>query len=116
MNLEEILLPGNSNNLVTGGLMIESILDLRIHEFFFIFIYFSIFLYFIKILIKKNYLYKNQIYFIVSYHYIFIISDYIYSLLYVNDVDTFFQFGYIFGQDQDHVFKSNNYLVILNHY
>ena len=99
----------------TGGLFVSNILDMRLHEFFFISIYFILFIFFVKFIIKSQKLNKNKVYFLISYHYFFIILAYIYSLLYVNDIDSFFQQAYLFN-DNDDIHMANNNMAIINHY
>ncbi len=116
LNLEQVLEPNISNNLVTGGLMTKNILDLRYYEFLFILIYFLAFIVFIKYFAKTQKVEKKKVYSLIAFHYIFIIFAYLYSLIFVNDTDTFFQYGYFFGKDVDHGFASNNYIVNLFYY
>ena len=114
LNLEEGLIPNSNTANRTGGLLFNNILDLRIYEFFFITIYLLIFIFFIKHFIKNYTKYKNQIYFLITYHFIFVIFAYIYSLLYVNDVDTFFQSGFLFEIARDDIHGANDNIIMLN--
>lgn len=115
LNLKQTFVSDNFNTPHTGGLIAKNILDMRLHEFFFISIYFIFFILFVKFIIKKQKLNKNKVYFLISYHYIFIILAYVYSLMYVNDVDSFFQTAYLFA-DNDDIYMANNYMVLINHY
>ena len=115
LNLKKVFVSDDFNLVHTGGLIIKNILDLRLHEFFFISFYFILFIFFIKFIIKIQKLDKNKVYFLLSYHYLFVILAYIYSLLYVNDIDTFFQLAYSFNDTEDH-FMANNNIVRINHY
>ena len=94
--------------------MVNNILDLRIHEFFFIIIYLFVFIFFVKYLTKNNTKYKNQLYILISYHFIFVILAYIYSLLYVNDTDSFFQSAFLFDNARYDIHGANDNIVILN--
>ena len=115
LNLEQIFVSDNLKIIDTGGLIVNNILDMRLHEFFFISIYFILFIFFVKFIIKSQKLNKNKVYFLISYHYFFIILAYIYSLLYVNDIDSFFQQAYLFN-DNDDIHTANNNMAIINHY
>ena len=117
INLNTLLSPIDvPDDFRTGGLMYESILDFRIHEFFFIGIYFLLFIFFIKKLINFEKLDKNEVYFIICYHYSFIILSFIYSLFNVNDTDSFFQSAYFFGETFQDIFHSNFNIVQLYHF
>ena len=112
LNLEQTLIP--NSNITSGGLLIRDILDLRIYEFFFITIYLIIFIFFVKYFAKKNIKYKNQIYFLITYHFIFVIFAHIYSLLYVNDIDTYFQSGFLFENIIWDFHPNNNFKILNN--
>ena len=115
LNLDQTFVADNLAIIETGGLLANNILDMRLHEFFFIFIYFILFIFFVKFIIKSQKLNKNKVYFLISYHYFFIILAYIYSLLYVNDTDSFFQQAYLF-YDNDDLYSGNNNMGLINHY
>jgi len=115
LNLEQIFVSDNLKIIDTGGLIVNNILDMRLHEFFFISIYFILFIFFVKFIIKSQKLNKNKVYFLISYHYFFIILAYVYSLLYVNDTDSFFQQAYLFNENDD-IQMANNNMSIINHY
>ena len=115
-NLNQIFFSNNPNTLpITGGLLFEDILNLRLYEIFFIIIYLMLFIFFIKIFLKKKIINKNKIYFLILYHYIFVILSYTYSLMYVNDLDTFFQYAYLFDAPDDNV-AANRVMVTFNLY
>ena len=115
LNLDKIFVSDNFVVVETGGLIINNILDMRLHEFFFISIYFILFIFLIKFFIKNQKLNKNKAYFLISYHYCFIILAYIYSLLYVNDTDSFFQQAYLFNNFDDQ-YIANNVMTFVNHF
>ncbi len=115
LNLKQTFVLDNFKMIHTGGLIVENILDMRLHEFFFISIYFILFIFFVKFIIKNQKLNKNKVFFLISYHYFFIILAYIYSLIYVNDTDSFFQQAYLFN-DSDDMHMANNNIVLINHY
>ena len=114
LNLSQSLEP-NSSHMRTGGLLLENIIDMRWHELIFICFYLIFFLYFLRYLISYLKLEKNKVYFLVSFHYVFIIFSYIYSLFNVNDVDTYFQHGYLFATGEDEVISANYYVAALNY-
>ncbi len=114
LNLEEGLVPNSDIANRTGGLLFNNILDLRFHEFFFIIIYLFVFIFFVKYFTKNNTKYKNQIYLLILYHFIFVILAYIYSLLYVNDTDSFFQSGFLFDNTRYDIHGANDNIVMLN--
>ena len=115
-NLNKIFFSNNPNTLpITGGLLFEDILNLRLYEIFFIIIYLMLFIFFIKIFLKKKIINKNKIYFLILYHYIFVILSYTYSLMYVNDLDTFFQYAYLFDVPDDNV-AANRVMATFNLY
>tara|TARA_Y100000816_G_scaffold291599_1_gene283453 strand:+ start:7400 stop:8620 length:1221 start_codon:yes stop_codon:yes gene_type:complete len=114
LNFNEISELARPYNLKTGGLMIENILDIRFHELLFILLYLFIFLYLINFFIKTQKLNKYKVYFIISYHFFFVIVAHIYSLTNVNDIDTFFQYGFV-GEMSD-VISANNALAKLNYF
>lgn len=115
-NLSEIFLSNSPNTLpITGGLFAENILNLRLYEIFFIIIYLTLFIFFIKIFLKKEKINKHKIYFLIFYHYIFVVLSYMYSLRYVNDLDTFFQYAYLFEID-DSALLPNKSMMIINLY
>ena len=112
LNLNTLLYPIDTpDDFRTGGLMHESILDFRIHEFLFIGLYFFLFIFFVKKIINTEKMNKYEVYFIISYHYIFIILSFLYSLLNVNDTDSFFQSAYFFGEVFQDNFHSNHNMV-----
>ena len=112
LNLNTLLSPIDApDDFRTGGLMYEAILDIRAHELFFIGIYFLVFIFFVKKLINSEKMNKHEIYFIISYHYLFIVLSFLYSLLNVNDTDSFFQSAYFFGETFKDQFHSNHNMV-----
>lgn len=115
LNLDQSFVIDKSILINTGGLLVNNILDMRLHEFFFISIYFIAFIFSVRFIIKSQNLNKNKVYFLITYHYIFIILAYIYSLLYVNDIDSFFQQAYLFGSRDDN-YMANNNMVVISHY
>ena len=115
LNLDQTFVSDNLVSVETGGLIVNNVLDMRLHEFFFISIYFIIFIFLVKFFIKSQKLNKNKVYFLISYHYCFIILAYIYSLLYVNDTDSFFQQAYLFN-DADDIYIANNTMALINHF
>lgn len=115
LNLKKTFVSDELSVANTGGLFLKNVLDLRLHEFFFIAVYFTLFIFFVKFIIKNQKLNKNKVYFLISYHYFFIILAYIYSLLNVNDIDTFFQQAYLFINVEDYI-KANNNMILINHY
>ena len=115
-NLSQIFLSNNPNKLpITGGLLFENILNLRLYEFFFIIIYLTLFIFFVKFFLKTEKINKHKIYFLIIYHYIFVILSYMYSLRYVNDFDTFFQHAYLFENFGDTV-SANNFMINISLY
>ncbi|MDB3890276.1 hypothetical protein N9337_06670 [Candidatus Pelagibacter sp.] len=115
-DLSQIFLSDNSSEITfTGGLILESILNIQFNELFFISIYFILFIIFMKFFIKKHNLNKNKVYFLISYHYIFVILAYIYSLIYVNDLDSFFQAAYL-HRDFSSSAMANRNMILINHY
>jgi hypothetical protein len=114
-DLSQIFLSDKLSEAFTGGLILENILNIRFNELFFISIYFTLFILFIKFFIKKNNQNKNKVYFLISYHYIFVILSYVYSLIYVNDLDSFFQAAYLY-RDVSYSGMANRNMVYINQY
>ena len=114
LNFNEISELSKPYNLKTGGLMVENILDIRFYELIFIILYLFVFLFLVNLFIKKQKLDKYKVYLIIIYHFIFVILAYIYSLTNVNDIDTFFQYGFL-GETGKDIFISNNTLVRINY-
>jgi len=115
LKLKHTFVSDNSTLVQTGGLIAKNILDLRLYEFFFISIYLTFFIFIIKFIVKNQKLDKNKVYFLISYHYFFVILAYVYSLLNVNDLDSFFQTAYLF-LDSDDNHMANNNMVLINRY
>ena len=65
LNLDQTFVADNLAIIETGGLLANNILDMRLHEFFFIFIYFILFIFFVKFIIKSQKLNKNKVYFLI---------------------------------------------------
>ena len=114
LNFNEISELSKPYNLKTGGLMVENILDIRFYELIFIILYLFVFLFLVNLFIKKQKLDKYKVYLIIIYHFVFVILAYIYSLTNVNDIDTFFQYGFL-GETGKDIFISNNTLVRINY-
>ena len=54
LNLDQTFVMDNLTIIETGGLLVKNILDMRLHEFFFISIYLILFIFFCKIYYQKS--------------------------------------------------------------